>query len=310
MQLRHARLAAFTAATSLTLCAAWPAAAIVAEPPGNYDAYFTDLAETAAQAARATDPARIGSELTQGQLNQRDPLMNKATFVWAGANALIAQVGPLTRDAQIDAQARDFLRQQAPALGLDAAALDQAVAFDIQDLGHGPVIARYEQYIGGIQVFNRNLNVVMDRAGRPVAASGYFAGHIDVTQVLTKSFALGAAGAVHAAFALRGGAADGYAFAAADSRDGYQWFTASPLTRVGPVITRMPRAKPVYFEQGGTLVPAYYVEMGTDDRAGGADSLFAFVISADRGEMLFRNNLIAYESTSYRVFAEVRVCCA
>src|SRR3546814_5579443 len=63
------------------------------------------------------------------------------------------------------------------------------ILIDLQDLGHGPVIARFQQRIGSREVFNRQISVAMDRSGRPVAVSGYFANSDDVKQAATLSFA-------------------------------------------------------------------------------------------------------------------------
>ena len=45
----------------------------------------------------------------------------------------------------------------------------------LHDMGRGPIIAKFAQEFSGVEVFNRELNVLMDRDLNMVAASGYFA---------------------------------------------------------------------------------------------------------------------------------------
>jgi Zn-dependent metalloprotease len=52
---------------------------------------------------------------------------------------------------------------------------ERAVLTSLHDMGRGPIIAKFAQEFSGVEVFNRELNVLMDRDLNMVAASGYFA---------------------------------------------------------------------------------------------------------------------------------------
>lgn len=267
----------------------------------NVDVYALDLR---APVSRSRNPARISADLTQGRAAQLDPLMGKSTFVWAGANEPVGAVGPLTATALIEVRGREFLRRQAPVMGIDLASIDEAVAFDVQDLGHGPVIARYEQYLGGVPVFNRSLNVMLNREGRPVAASGYFATDFSRAEVLARSFDLSPAQAVSAALVNLGGSTADYAFAFSQTLDDYQVFSATPLLAGALQLDVAPRVKRVYFPRKGTLEPAFYVELQGARSASRERFAQGFVVSAVDGSVLFRKDQIAYEAFTYRVWAD------
>lgn len=299
------RLVVATASAIFAASACMAAASTESVENQNYDQYATDVAAAARSATRPIDvDARLSAELTAGHPQHLDPLMNKATFVWAGINEPVIAVGPLEPEALIDAQARAFLRRQGPAMGLSSEAVDAAVLFEAQDLGRGPLIARYEQRFQGIEVFNRTLNVMLERSGRPVAVSGYFAADFDSTEVQARPFARSAAQAVDSAFAHMGGKLGAGALSLSETRDGYQYFSAAqPAT--GPLrLTRTPRAKKVYYPRLGSLEPGYFVELAAVDIEGGHSLMQSFVISAVSGDLLFRYDQIAYESNTYRVFAD------
>ena len=65
------------------------------------------------------------------------------------------------------------------------------------------------------------------------------------------------------------------------------------------------RCKPVWFRMPDGLLPAWYVEVQVADATGEAPHYFAYVISAQTGETLFRHSQEAdAQAFSYRVWAE------
>src|SRR3546814_2408050 len=83
-------------------------------------------------------------------------------------------------------------------------------------------------------------------------------------------------------------------------------YTVYPVTdTVGEyVLTDFIRSKPVYFDLGNTLEPAYYVERSAGERGGSSSDMYGYVISAKTGKMLFRKNFTENEAYVYRVFAD------
>src|SRR3546814_20104364 len=67
-----------------------------------------------------------------------------STFLWADRIALAPTVGNIgkARRPALESFARQYLRSQAGRLALNASSVEHAILIDLQDLGHGPVIAR------------------------------------------------------------------------------------------------------------------------------------------------------------------------
>lgn len=189
------QLASSLVAALLTLAAAHAAAApLVSRQPlthSGYDAFFSGAAaekaavtrNAKASASRATLAARQGASV-RGYTAQVDKDLGAATFVWADATerALAPTQSSLAQrnlakqtGATADARARDFLKRNSRSLRVTRDGVESAELIDLHDTGRGPVIARYQQQVNGLEVFNRQISVVMDRQLRPVAASGYFA---------------------------------------------------------------------------------------------------------------------------------------
>ncbi len=80
-----------------------------------------------------------------------------------------------------------------------------------------------------------------------------------------------------------------------------------PLGMVSDERARMgddARAKQVWFRVGQELVPAYYIELNMSDSVFGRAVSYSYVIAADNGRMLFRNDLTADVAFTYRLWAE------
>jgi len=282
----------------LALCALLSVSAVQAfdEQPvrfSNFDAY---------QAEIAGQPVAGLGRLPQGRLlAQGDQKMGVATFLWATAGERAAEVGPLQLRERLAAQARAFLTQHTGALRISKQMLADAEIYDAQYNGRGPAVVRLRQRVGGLEVFQRNLNVMLDRHGNPVAASGYFA---SATDGADRAFTLSAEQAIATAVSsLGGGALAADALSATFTRGAYQHF-ATP-TLAGPIsVTRGPRAKRMLYPRAAGLEPAYYLEVFAQAPATGELFNYSFVISALDGTLLNRTNMTAYEKFSYRVFAD------
>lgn len=312
----------------LLICAAAAAlagasAASAAVKP-NFDASFADTsANKSASAGGKLDATTLASGrmralsptvsyLTQNTLrNETDSKLGVTTFLWAKADAAVAPLALKSADRS-EAGARGFLAANASAMGLSKAALAGARLLEKHDLGSGPIITRFQQTADGIDVFGRQINVMMDRNLRPVAASGYFAPQASTSKLKNAqhapapSFDLSVEQALSSAFADMGGKLPAGALAAkTNTADGYTRFTSSAAkTGNGKLtLTGSPRGKQVYFASGDELEPAWYVEL---DGSGVADAggSFGYVISAKTGKVLFRKNLTEYEAFTYRTWAD------
>ena len=242
----------------------------------------------------------------QGRLQsvQFDRTLGKPTFLWARTDARPAAVGALAseRDMRV-ARARAQLRAEFKPLQLTAAMIDDAEAYDAQAQRLGPSVVRFRQRVNGLEVFHRSLNVLIAADHRPVAVSGYFATDYDPARLPAPVFVHSGAEAVAAAWGNLGGVLNPASLAVTETRGDYQLFS-TPLLQGNYVFERAPRAKKVYYPRAGRLEPAYYVEIFAKTKARGQLIGYAFVVSSDSRQLLYRGNLFASAAYSYRVFAD------
>ena len=104
-----------------------------------------------------------------------DRKLGRSTFLWAKTDAEAAAVGPLASETErLAALARAQLRSEASNLNLSNDMIASARVADAQYNGNGPAVVKLRQQYQGIEVYERSLQVLIDRQDRPVAVSGYF----------------------------------------------------------------------------------------------------------------------------------------
>ncbi|SFF37071.1 Fungalysin/Thermolysin Propeptide Motif [Fontimonas thermophila] len=232
-----------------------------------------------------------------------DRTLAKPTFLWARKDAPVSVVGPLTGRELLIAHARAHLHNEAKALRLTPAMIDEAKVYDAQFNGQGPAVVRFRQRVAGIEVYYRSLNVLLDRGYRPIAVSGYFATDYDPAQVSAAGFVQSPAQAIAAAWRSIGGALDPSALVETAVRGDYLLFSIPTLTG-SHGFERAPRVKRVFYPRRGRLEPAYYVELFARAHANGQLIAYAFVVSASDLRILHRKNLKSDAAVTYRVFAD------
>jgi len=291
------------AAAAMTVSSAHAAHIIrpISEGPANFDAVLSQPAMdlSAIERVRAAGRrAQASLGRTASAQPQFDSRRGTPTFVWAGRELLSAAVGPVASVNRAEVAARDYLSQQAGIFGIDASAVDSARLRNVRDLGRGPVIARFDQVVDGLEVFGRSLNMMMDRNLHPVATSGGFA-TASVVAAAREPRSMDATSAAAQALTELGGRAAGR-LQAGNSKDGYQLITAAG--KLGDISLAEPaRVKAVWYPTTEALIPAWYVEVRTD---GHQQRDYMFVISAATGKTLFRKNMVNSAEYSYRVFAD------
>ena len=264
---------------------------------GNYDKFFAE---------DATSVSAVPSSGFSGRLlsAQFDRQLGTPTFLWAKQTATPAAVGALASDRELlIAQAKAHLATEAKQLNLTAEMIENAEVVNAQFNGTGPGIVRFRQRVNGREVFQRYINVLLDRSYQPVAVSGYFATDYDVDALAAQTPILSAAQAVAGAWGLMGGVMNALDLVPQETQGEYTWFNIPNLLD-SHVLERRPRSRPIYYPRGNTLEPAFYVELFSRTRVGGALSAFAFVVSAQDGSLLHRKNLVSDATYSYRVFAD------
>src|SRR5260221_2374881 len=121
------------------------------------------------------------------------------TFVWLRTDRSAPLPAAAGKGNGAEAAGRSALATFASLYGLDPADLASAVVVDVHDTGRGPIIARFRQRIGGVEVFREEIKVLMDRGLRPVALAGYVSGAGELGRSGEGHFTLDAARAVAAA---------------------------------------------------------------------------------------------------------------
>ena len=277
------------------------AAASAAQLP-NFDA--------AADAPRV-DLARIGAKVPA--LTARAPLrlqwdnrFGAPTFVWAGDRQAMPFAAARV-SSSIESISRQYLLAYSSLYGLASADVADAYVAGIHDTGRGAIVVKYRQRIGDVEVFRDEVNVVMDQNRDLVALSGHIAalprsGRIATNALAVTPFLLTPAEAIRRAYSDATGGAqsidiDEIQFRG-NAEGAYQLYAQGSHEPV--------RVKRVYFHLPDHFEPAFYLELAVDGAQQPGD-IYGYVISALDGHLLFRNSLVAEDSTpvpiAYRVWA-------
>jgi hypothetical protein len=290
-----------TAALALALATSVAPAARALDLP-NLDAY--------AAAPPALLPAAAGqaraSAGSLGSVTSIDEKRGVPTFLFAPPGAGGGQLAGLPPG---DA-ARAHLERLRPLYGLSRAALDAAFVAHVHDVGRGGIVVTLRQRVSGVEVFRDDVKVLLDRNGDLVAVGGNL--HAAAAGTLKRpanAFKLGAADVVAVAFAdLTGLAAPPALLRPLGEREGgYRAFglAGTPATAARRLSFVEPaRARKVLFPLPDRLVPAYYVELNVAARGAPVSDAYAWVIAADDGRLLYRENLTHADAFGYRVWAD------
>jgi len=247
-------------------------------------------------------------QTASGMQNQFDAQLGKTTFSWAGKNVATPDLGAIAAEHKL-AYAADFYLNQITGISANKSSLVQAKLANKHDIGRGALIAKYKQEVAGVEVFNREYNIMMDRQFNLVSSSGYFADKASTKRlpaaIKNMSAAFGeSSNAITAAFSAMGGDANKIKLSARKSSDKFDRFTVSNLS-ADKTIVGEPRAKQVFFEHKGNLVAAHYVEVETSSIDSLESEYFSYIVSAKTGDILFKKNLISHaEEFNYRVYAD------
>ncbi|TQF15039.1 aldo/keto reductase [Myxococcus llanfairpwllgwyngyllgogerychwyrndrobwllllantysiliogogogochensis] len=279
-----------------------------ASAPPNHDAL---LEHAPARDAGAMPPE---GAFPDARVLHTDSRLGVPTFVWASkpmagaarplalrADSAYARMTPATAArAQLDALAPLYGDRSLSQEGVFVASTRRS------PLGSSVVTLRQE--VGGVEVFRGGVRLLLDSRNVLVAASGHLAR--DSGQGAKRSArgdSLGATQAAAVAFAdLTGQSLDASLLRTTGPASGrYTRYELASYARPLPVSLRLPaRIKPVLFELPEGLIPAHYVELNTGVPESSTSDYYAYVIAADDGRVLFRNDLTADAAHSYRVWAD------
>jgi len=320
---RAARSAILPFALLACLCAGAAHAA-----PGrleNFDARYDTGAQKSLGLAPAS-PATPAAKAAEAALARRVPALRvsrdevsglptqlvslDATGVLARGTELVAAKDLALSERELgEVAARRFLERNRAIFDASSDDLDTLQLRYVTHPPGGALIAKFDQKIDGVEVFNGELAVVMS------------AGH-DVTAV-AGGITPGVGAARTALGRQNRSEADAIARAAADVTG--RPLAAGELVQHGTddagfglyaraadrasadadrLFDRPARARATLFALGaGAFVPAWYVEVEMN-REPAPGALYGYVVSAEDGRILFRNDLVQSDSYSYRIYTD------
>jgi hypothetical protein len=289
------------------LCAS---SALASQRPSNFDA----VASAAPAAQRRSDrvSAARAAAARASVPTQWHERLDVPTFVWFGGTSNSGSVSAMSGAGEsAENVARQQLFANAALYNLGFSDVAGAYVANLHDTGRGAIVVKFRQRIDGVDVFRDELNVVLTREHALLAMSGYLA-----PSSLNNSVSAASAHAAATEWRIAEDDAIGAAlrdFDPALDLDSRAMrtspggdFDVVELPQSGDAIPRPAREKRVLFHLPEQLEPAYYLELDVADRNTTGSEMFAYVISAIDGRVLWRKNLTEDAGTtfSYRVWAD------
>jgi hypothetical protein len=283
------------------------------KPPVPED--FHALYDTGARALRGMPPARAAAPETPGhrRLRASVPELNVEYDATTGvpvhvssrsAGATLTAPAPSAEDA-----AARFVKEQGDLWELSP---DDAATVEVRAVSRqGLYTVRLVQKVDGVDVFNSDVTLAVDRNNQVLSSSGQFFAGAAAQRGAARRAAAPAALPAEEAIARAASDLTGAAFTAADfvpapqarASGSYRFYDPAPPApgRAGapPEMVRPVRVKDVMFPLGdGTFVPAYYIELWPKDLPA-----FAYVVdTVGTPDILYRKNLTSQAAFKYRVF--------
>ena len=247
----------------------------------------------------------VPAKATPAVVASTDAASGRPTFLWGlrGASVASPALGSTPETA-----ARFHLMSHADRYGLTPAALSTAELKEVHDTGRGGILVSFTQRVAGVSLFHHDVKVMMDRSLGLVAIGGSL--HpAAVPRPKVHAFSVSEVKAI--ATALKD--LTGIVFQPTDlvdtkkSKAEYHYYdlAATPLVKASKIhLTRSSRVKKVYFPLPDRLVPAYYLEVAAAAAPRGESDSYGYVVAADDGRVLYRENHKQNEAFKYRVWAD------
>jgi hypothetical protein len=264
--------------------------------PPNFDA-----SQSAVMASQALRPSAATNLMVPHRLpNQFDTSSGRSTFSWTDTSVAMPGLQKLPLKDRGPKSAEFFAKRVA---GVDANSPgNEAVLANIQKLPKGPTIAKYRQKYRGVEVFNREVNVLLDDRHQLVASSGYFAQVDRLNGKLPSTAFMSDYDAVSLAVEdlLGRGATFGLQKAStAGDFERYNGSSSAQLRFNSPIMV-----KPVYFELRSELIASKLVVLSVTDLVTGLELNYSVVVDS-AGKTLFRNNHLQHATEkTYRTYAD------
>lgn len=235
------------------------------------------------------------------------------TFLWAAPDSTskppLHSRSKIVTDTLIEQAARRHLVRYARLYQLGKTAQASAKLQHVHRIGDSAYIVRLGQQVNGIEVFASRMNLLLDRSLQLSAISGHLAPQATTAKSSSGSFKWRAAQAIAAAFHdLHQQDLPVRQLKLQKQQGVYQWYALqSPLpANVEHDLSKPVRIKKVLYPLAKRLEPAYYIELSTKETTTDSNRTnYAYVISAENGALLLRNNMTHSDSAfTYRVWAD------
>lgn len=247
--------------------------------------------------------AIASSKTKSGMTNHYDKKLQKTTFAWASQSIKKPNLSLVASENRLSF-AGDYYLNQLTGISSLKSGTSQAVLSNTHDVGRGAKIAKYKQKLSGVEIFNREYNILMDEEFNLVSSSGYFASNTPLIKNINNVFG-DSKKAIQTAFKQMGGENASLNINPDKSSTKYDVYTADNPNDATLKLVGQPRAKKVFFEHKKQIVAAHYVEVEVSTIDTLESKYYSYVISAKTGAVLFKKNLTSHaDGFDYRIYTD------
>ncbi|MBB1304176.1 rhombosortase-dependent M36 family metallopeptidase [Pseudoalteromonas sp. SR43-5] len=272
-----------------------------AEQTRFYDVSATNAVTQGTSLAAVQQKTLAERATVSGQKSIYDAQMGKATFLWQAIGQRKPDMALIAADNR-NQYAADFYIETLTGISNRKATASSAVMVDLSEQKRGSISAKYKQQVNGVEVFNREYNLLMDKEYNLVASSGYFA---DTSSSKNKLAAL--TGFVNSEQSIKKAFSElaniDVSLRKIGNEGGYAKYEAKSLDD-SKIVLGTPRAKEVFFEVAGELKSAYYIEVEVAEVGSLESDYFSYVVDSNNNKVYFAKDLKSHAADfNYRVYA-------
>ncbi len=224
--------------------------------------------------------------------------LNLPTFLWANTSV------NLTKGRSSSELAKHYLTDYADIYRLDKKTLSGAEVDSVRTYNQATIV-NFKQSYYGIEVFRQEMSLLLNQQNQLVALSGHLSPHIaEIAKKKRKlHFRLSNLEAAQAAFFDLSGQKQPLDLVKVRNSGGYDYLDSKNQIEKYRLLKDV-RVKTVLYSHLDKIIPAFYVEIMAGEQKQKIPDSFSYVISANDGSVLLRNNLTSGASYDYRVHAD------
>ncbi len=273
------------------------------------EAAINDNKKNSLHKADTNDEHNTNLITKSGMPNHFDKALDKTTFLWAGKKIVKPNLSPVVFEKRLNVASNDYL-SQLTGMSSVRKGTSNAVLTHSYEMKQGAKVSKFKQKYAGIEVFNREYNILMNADYELISASGYLSNdaYSKVTGQLIKnpSTIFGdSKPAIISAFSDMNGDTSSLSLKQTGIKDDYELYQVTNNTPNNLQLLGTPRAKKVLFDNNGELIAAHYVEIQISEFDVINSFYYGYVIDANNGKVLFKNTLTSHaQDFNYRIYAD------